>query len=215
MRTPVLLLLLAVAGLALAAALLPSPRSSSAVSGATDVAAGQGHTCAVLKGGQVKCWGLNDSGQLGDGTTTNRTTPTDICADATCASPLTGVVAVDAGVSHTCALTMGGEVKCWGWNEFGQLGDGTSGDGNPATLDNFSSTPVDVCADSPCASSLTGATAVAGGFGHGCALVTGGEVKCWGLNFFGQLGDGATTDSNTPVDVCADSLCASPLTGAD
>ena len=204
MRTPVLLLLLllAVAGLALAAALLPSPRSSSAVSGATDVAAGQGHTCAVLKGGQVKCWGLNDSGQLGDGTTTNRTTPTDICADATCASPLTGVVAIAAGFGHTCALTTGGDVKCWGWNEFGQIGDGTSGDGDPNTLDNIRTTPVDVAGLPP-----GGATAVAAGLGHSCALVTGGGVKCWGLNNFGQLGDGTNTNRPTPVDVAT-------LTGA-
>ena len=212
MRTPLLLLLLllAVAGLALAAGVLPSPRPSLALSGPIDVAAGQSHTCAVLKGGQVKCWGDNFSGQLGDGTTTNSTTPVDVCADAMCASPLTGVVAIAAGAGHTCALTDAGSVKCWGWNEFGQLGDGTSGDGDPNTLDNFSSTPVDVAGLPP-----GGATAVAGGLHHSCALVTGGGVKCWGLNFFGQLGDGTNTNSNTPVDVCADDPCASPLTGAD
>ena len=153
---------------------------SGLTSGATSLAAGSSHTCAVTTVGGVRCWGYNSDGQLGDGGTTDRRAPVDV------AGLTSGVAAVSAGGSHTCALTTAGGVRCWGSNGNGALGDGTTTD---------RTTPVDVVG------LTSGVTAVSAGSGYTCALAKAGGLKCWGRNHEGQLGDGTLTSRTTPVDV--------------
>ncbi len=140
------------------------------------------HACALLAGGEVRCWGANDSGQLGDGTTIDRTTPVPVL-QAPGGAPLTNVQAIEVGGEYGCALLAGGEVRCWGDNAYGQLGDGTTTD---------RATPVPVL-QAPGGAPLTGVQSLALGKTHSCALLAGGEARCWGLNVDGGLGDGTTT----------------------
>ncbi len=166
---------------------------SGLTSGVAALGLGANHSCAVMALGGVKCWGRNDSGQLGAATAQTcgtppldrpcSTTPIDVAG-------LTDVSQVTAGNDHTCALTVTGGVKCWGDNTRGQLGDGQA---CGATC----GSPVDV-------SGLTsGVSAIAAGEDHTCALTMTGGVKCWGDNTSGQLGDGQTcaTICPSPVDV--------------
>jgi alpha-tubulin suppressor-like RCC1 family protein len=149
-------------------------------SGLSSIATGKLHTCAVTQSGMVKCWGGNSYGQLGDATTYDEWFPVD--ADGL----YSGINSITAGSSHTCVLTDGGGVKCWGDGYDGQLGDGANTN---------HSTPVDV-------TGLTaGASAVAVGGSHTCALFPAGNIKCWGGNWHGQLGDGTMDNRSKPVDV--------------
>lgn len=178
---------------------------SGLTSGVAAVSAGTNHTCALTAAGAVKCWGENSDGRLGDGTTTDRSTPVAVRG-------LTiGLVAVSVGSSHACALTKGGAAKCWGGNSYGQLGDGTTADrGTPVTVSELSSqTLVGPPTPRPSGSALppaapSGLVAVSAGAGHSCAITLEGSVKCWGDNSHGQLGDGTggpDVFSAIPVDV--------------
>jgi alpha-tubulin suppressor-like RCC1 family protein len=144
-------------------------------SGVIAIAAGGGHACALMQGGGVKCWGRNNFGQLGNDTRDDSSAPVDVVGLSG------GVAAIAVGGTHACALTTGGGVKCWGSNNFGELGDGTF---------NISRTPVD-------ALGLTsGVVAIAAGGSHTCAVLAGGGVKCWGYNGNGQLGNQNTVEQD-------------------
>ena len=145
------------------------------------IEAGRGnshHTCALLVDNTVKCWGYNDSGQLGDGTTTDSTTPVSV-------SGIDNATAISSGLIHTCALLSNNTLKCWGNNGKGRLGDGTTTD--RATPDSVSD--------------IDNATAISSGAKHNCAVLSDNTLQCWGGNSHGQLGDGTTTYRHTPVSV--------------
>jgi alpha-tubulin suppressor-like RCC1 family protein len=162
------------------AAVACSSSGSRTSAAATAIVAGYGHACALTSAGGVRCWGRNNSGELGDGTTTQRDAPVAVSGLAS------GVSAITAGGDHSCAVARAGGVKCWGYNRYGQLGDGT-------TIDRHA--PVAV-------SGLAGrVTAIAAGRDHTCALTSTGRVECWGGNYFGELGDGTSTRRLTPVSV--------------
>ncbi len=144
---------------------------------------GKFHSCAILDDASVKCWGSNTFGELGYGDTTSRrappATPVDLGAGRT-------ATALALEYSHTCALLDNGTVKCWGNNTSGELGygDTTQRTAPPAT-------PVDLGAGRT-------ATALAVAAYRSCALLDNGSLKCWGLNYYGQLGLGDTTSRTVP-----------------
>ncbi len=148
------------------------------LTGATGIATGHYHSLAVLTDGTVRSWGYNNYGQLGNGSTTGRSTPGVVTG-------LSGVTSVFGGRDMSYALLTSGSVRAWGNNPNGELGDGTT---------TRRTTPVAV-------SGITNAIAVAGGRNHGLALLSNGTIKAWGLNTYGQLGDGTTTNRTTPITV--------------
>ena len=146
----------------------------------TGVAAGTYHSCGIRGTGTLWCWGYNAYGQLGNGTYTSSTVPVQEASGAT------DWTRVAAGYLHSCGVRGTGTLWCWGWNPYGQLGDGT----NTSSL-----VPVQE------ASLSTDWTRVAAGYVHSCGIRGTGTLWCWGWNFHGQLGNGTYTSSNVPVQV--------------
>jgi prepilin-type N-terminal cleavage/methylation domain-containing protein len=148
------------------------------------------HSCAVLIGGEVKCWGYNVSGQIGDGNIgTNRPTPLYVLlsGNTQTANHLTGATQVVSGASTSCALLQTTEVMCWGKGVSGERGDGTTSGpiANPVYVLTSGSAQG--------ANHLTGVASLSGGQSYFCALLITHEVKCWGNNANGQTGDGTST----------------------
>src|SRR3990172_3621138 len=158
----------------------PLQSCSLAVSINAVAIAGEGdHSLALKNDGTVWAWGLNVSGQLGNGTNTNSNVPVQVTG-------LTGITAIAAGQDHSLALKNDGTVWAWGYNLYGQLGNGNNTNSN---------VPVQVAG-------LTGITAIAGGGrAHSLALRNDGTVWAWGFNTSGQLGNGTLTNNNVPVPV--------------
>lgn len=150
-----------------------TPTLVAGLTTATQVSTGEYYACAVEAAGTVKCWGRNNYGQLGDGTATNRSSPVAVTG-------ITTAKAVSAGTQTACALLANGTVQCWGRNNRGQLGGGTVGGSN--------GTPTTV-------TGLTNAVSISAGQEFACSIATSGgatQLKCWGDNVFGQLGQGST-----------------------
>ena len=156
-------------------------------SGATSVAVSTSTACAVMAAGGVKCWGKNDSGQLGNNSTVDSGVPVDVVG-------LSGVAAVAPGMGYTCVLTAAGGVKCWGRNDFANLGNGST---------TGSKTPVDALG------LASGVTALDVRGSVPCVLTSAGGVKCWG-------GDrtiptdvtGVTSDVRSIIGIAGASTCA-------
>lgn len=149
--------------------------------GASDVALGDRHTCALLAtgGGSVWCWGSNESGQLGDGTQTSRTAPVAVAG-------LTGITQIVAGGAFTCALDTAGAVICWGRNTDGELGTNTGP--KPILLP---TAPVQIAS----------VAALSARNRHACALTMDHHILCWGSNVQGELGDGTQIPRSLPTPV--------------
>jgi alpha-tubulin suppressor-like RCC1 family protein len=143
------------------------------------IAAGYSHTCALTTTGVARCWGLNQDGQLGDGTLTLRRTPVMVGGGLLVFSRIT------AGLAHSCALTSAGAAYCWGDNTWGQLGEGTTTDATG---------PVAVSGDLIF-------TYLKAGDNSTCGVTTTGVAYCWGDNHYGQLGTGTNDASLVPVKV--------------
>jgi YVTN family beta-propeller protein len=205
------------------------PVQTSGLSNVTAIAASNSghHNLAVLGDGTVRAWGTNGDGQLGDGTTTGRSTPVQVTG-------LSGVfTAVAAGYTHSLALRSDGTVWAWGANNLGQLGDGTTTArltpvqvngltgvqaiaagvyfslalrsdgtvwawGDGGRLGNGTTSGMQL---TPLANGVTGATAITASSSYAFALLSDGTVRAWGSNNYGQLGDGTTTTRYSPVAV--------------
>lgn len=181
-----------------------TPGLVSGILDAIEITAGRGYTCALHASGYIDCWGGNGFGQLGNGGLTEQ---------ALVPSRVAGIgnaIGISAGENHACALLSTGEVNCWGRNDSGQLGDGTSA--GPEQCGQYSTpcsvTPVPV-------SGITSAVAISAGRENVCAVLSTGGVTCWGANEVGQLGD-ETSDGPEecyPLHYC--STTPVPVAGLD
>ena len=145
------------------------------------IAAGSDYSLAIDEYNHIFSWGHNLSGQLGDGTYTDRNEPVQVGLDA-------NWIAIAAGVSHSLAIKNDGTLWAWGSNNFGQIGDGTS---------TYRKSPVQVSID-------TDWISVSAGNNYSIAIKKNGTLWAWGSNNYGQLGDGTNTNQNEPMQVGSD-----------
>ena len=160
---------------------------------ATDLSVGDHHSCALLDNGSITCWGLNNYGQLGENTTTNRHIP--VYAHLPTGSP---AVSVSVGPHSSCAILENSSVYCWGHNNYGRLGIGVTGGYYqlPMFVEGARNV-VDLSLD----------------YDHTCALSENGSISCWGRSKYGPLGIGPSGDINTPQPVDYNTSPFAYLTG--
>ncbi|MFA6447906.1 MAG: S8 family serine peptidase [bacterium] len=154
------------------------PVAVSGITNAVSVSAGNKQACALLSGGSVMCWGMT----IVDGQLNIVETPIEMPG-------VTNASAVSVGSFYVCAVISGGSMKCWGGNTEGQLGSGSVSTMLPPA-------PVPVL-------NVSDAVSISASVYHTCAFLASGNVKCWGNNDYGKLGNGTTVSSATPVDVTA------------
>ena len=182
-----------------------SGTDSNPLSGIAAISIGGYHSCALTTDNKVKCWGYGGNGQLGNGAKSEEATPVDVHTGPTDSNPLSSIKSISSGTLHTCALTTGNKVKCWGYGTSGQLGNRAKSE---------KTTPVDVHTSFTDSNPLSDIAAISSGKYHTCALTTSEQVKCWGQGASGKLGNGATTgDKITPVDVHTSFTDSNPLSG--
>jgi alpha-tubulin suppressor-like RCC1 family protein len=161
-------------------ATLVSPTAIAGLTTASQISAGNQHTCALLEDATVVCWGDRSNGKIGDSGAVLGTATTPVATSAFASD----VTQIAAGVNHTCALLDIGDVYCWGRGDEGQIGNGGVADQNAPTQ----------------VGGIVGSvTAIASGSAHSCALTTANAIYCWGRNSSGQLGDNTTNQSNQAV----------------
>ena len=161
-----------------------SPTGTGYLTGIVAISAGHDHSLALRNDGTVWAWGSNPYGQLGNSTVTNSLIPVQVFTNAAGTSALTEVVAIGAGWYHSLAVDQFGQAWAWGYNGYGQLGNGTAKNSEYA---------IDA--------GLTNAAVVSGGYQHSVAVDATGAVWSWGYNNYGQLGNESTTNSSTPIQV--------------
>jgi alpha-tubulin suppressor-like RCC1 family protein len=159
------------------------------------IASGGAHVCAVATDGSAHCWGWNDKGQLGNNSTVDSPVPVAVATDV--ASSLNGkfVMAIVTGEQHTCAIDSASNAHCWGYNNYGQLGNNTSGSGQDKLK------PVAVSTSSPSVLTSGSVLSITAGGNHTCVIATDNKAYCWGLNDNGQLGNDSKTNKSVAVAV--------------
>ena len=172
-----------------------TPHRTAGIADAIWIAAGGDNSCALHLTGAVSCWGNNLYGQLGNGRIASASTASPKVAD------ISDATSVAAGTFFSCAVRQNASISCWGANSSGELGIGQ-------TTYEIASSQVPVEVDG-----ITDARAVDLGWGHACALRSGGSISCWGDNEDGQLGNSQTAQSHTPLEVEGISDAVSVSTG--
>ena len=147
------------------------PVKVQGITDATAITTSDEHSCALHQTGTISCWGHNEYGQLGNGEGGN---DGDYSSVPVQVQGITNATTITTGDYHSCALHQIGTISCWGNNNYGELGNGTT---------NLSLVPVQV-------QGITNATAITAGSEHSCALLEDGTISCWGHNSSGQLGNG-------------------------